>query len=178
MVNWKTLYDQEKVRCVIRSMASKILWAHTSSEQLVIIAILKGGCWTAYNLVNELSGVNDLRIGHLGISSYGNGRRPDQPKITSTLDLSLEDVRGADVWLVDDIYDTGATMQRAREIVQLMQPNQIRTATLVQRIGADSGPTISGFKYSGDQFLAGCGMGCGELYRHLNSIHIVPATGE
>lgn len=178
---WEVLYGQQQVKIAIRTIAARMFEdLLDAGHRLVIIAVLKGGCWTVYNLVNELSGVEDLRIGHLGISSYGNGRKPDQMKVTSTLDLSIEDVQGADVWLVDDIYDTGATIHKAMEIVRLMQPSSLRTATLVRRVpSVDScGPTISGFEYHGSQFLAGCGMGCGELYRHYNQIYVVPSTGE
>ncbi len=177
--DWEVLYNQYEVSRAIRKMADRI--QHLSpSQRVVVIAILKGGCWTAYNLVDELSSVEDLRIGHLGISSYGTGRKPDQMKITSTLDLSPEDIQGADTWLVDDIYDTGGTMHKAQEVVRRMLPSSLRTATLVWRVpSVDSdGPSICGFEYHGNRFLAGCGMGCGELYRHYNEIYMVPPTGE
>lgn len=175
---WQLLYSSSEVQKTIWKMSEEI--RNTSlSDRLIIIAILKGGCWTAYNLVNHLNNVDDLRIGHLGISSYGNGRKPDQMFVTSTLDLTFEDIHDADVWLVDDIHDTGATMRRSIEIVRLMQPRSLKTATLVNRIKKDGEkPTIAGFEYWGDEFLAGCGMGCGDLYRHYNSIYIVPNRGE
>ncbi len=152
-------------------------------KPLVLIAVLKGGVWTTYRLLDALSlYYTDIRVGHMGISSYGNGRKPDQMKVTSTLDLSVEDVQGADVWLVDDIWDTGATMQKAKEIVGLMRPGILKTAVLVRRIGADplyhDSPDVAGFRYRDNGFLAGCGMGCGEIHRHHDCVYIVPNEGE
>lgn len=177
---WRMLYGASIVRRVINyDMRSAIMDLSPDPKRtLVLIAILKGGVWTSYRLMDALElYYEDIRIGHMGISSYGNGRRPDQMKITSTLDLSVEDVKDSDVWLVDDIWDTGATMAKAREIVSLMSPASLRSAVLVHRVkeSFDVGaPDVSGFRYNGDSFLAGCGMGCGELNRHFNAIYIVP----
>jgi hypoxanthine phosphoribosyltransferase len=183
--DWSLLYSQIDVEEAIRNLrlniAGEVLGRIVGKipGTLVLIAILKGGLWTAYQILHHLDNyVKDVRIGHMGISSYGNGRQPDQMKVTSTLDLSIEDVQDSNVWIIDDIWDTGATMMKAFEIISLMKPAHLRTAALVHKINttgvAELGPTIAGFRYTGDKFLAGCGMGCGEMYRHLSEIYEVP----
>jgi len=179
--DWRKLYSSSAVRRAINyDMRSEIMRMSPDQEKtLVLIAILKGGVWTTYRLLDALSHYyKDIRVGHMGISSYGNGRKPDQMKVTSTLDLSVEDVRRADVWLVDDIWDTGATMLRAKEIVGLMHPDHLNTAVLVRRMSSDplfkDRPDVAGFRYQDNKFLAGCGMGCGELNRHFDAIYMVP----
>ena len=175
---WRTLYDSSKVRRAINyDMRSEVMRiSPNQGKTLVLIAILKGGVWTTYRLLDALSlYYEDIRVGHMGISSYGNGRKPDQMKVTSTLDLSVEDVQGADVWLVDDIWDTGATMLRAKEIVSLMHPESLKTAVLVRRVRPEplyqDSPDVAGFRYHDNGFLAGCGMGCGELHRHHDRVY-------
>lgn len=179
-LSWTELYSSGEIyQVVTHTMPNKI--SQISSDQrkkLVLIAILKGGVWTTYHLLDGLCRFySDIRIGHMGISSYGNGRRPDQMKITSTLDLSVDDVKDANVWLIDDIWDTGQTMTKAKEIVKLMCPCSLNTAVLVHRDnpeGVEERPDVRGLRYTGSEFLAGCGMGCGEKNRHLDSIYIVP----
>jgi len=177
---WTILFDHDEVHEAIRRIRLSII-KKDEPKKLVLIAILKGGLWTAYQILRHMSNyVEDVRIGHMGISSYGNGRRPDQMKITSTLDLSIEDVKDENVWVIDDIWDTGATMKKAQEIIGLMNPSHLRTATLVHKVNTNScgeelsGPDVTGFRYIGNGFLAGCGMGCGELYRHYDEIYEVP----
>lgn len=180
---WKLLYSSQEVDEVIsKNMKSKILRFSppNPNRPLVIIAILKGGVWAAYKLLDVLSCYyKDIRVGHMGISSYGNGRHPDRMKITSTLDLSVEDVQDSEVWIVDDIWDTGATIRKAQDIIKLMKPAYLRTAVLVYRVVPPvapeyPSPDVVGFQYRDTGFLAGCGMGYGELYRHFNAIYEVP----
>lgn len=173
---WVQLYSSHAVRCALHSMSKDIVASTEPTEPLVLISILKGGLWTAYQLLYHIADERqfDIRIGHMGISSYGDGRTPGKMKVVHTLDLDVEDVSGGHVWIIDDIWDTGGTMREAQRRVQLMQPGCIETATLVSRVTHSEkvGPSVCGFKYEGTGFLVGCGMGIGELDRHHSSIYV------
>jgi len=176
--DWQEVYSSFEVTVALGKMSYQIRSGHQHPEiPLVLVPILKGGVWTAYQLLDRLSShveqCPDIRIGHMGISSYGNDRTPGKMKHTSTLDLDTEDFRGADVWIIDDIWDTGDTMGAAFERLSAVI-GSLNTAVLVHRRQFDSldaHPTVAGFIYDGPEFLAGCGMGIGELHRHHPSIY-------
>ncbi|MHA1170307.1 MAG: phosphoribosyltransferase family protein, partial [Candidatus Hodarchaeales archaeon] len=89
---------------------------------------------------------------------------------TDPLELSAKDVEGKNVWIIDDICDTGKTLLHATKLLQLeYEPESIHTAVLVDRIGIPKVfvPSVRGYCYEGKEFLIGCGMGIGEKYREL-----------
>lgn len=174
---WREVYTSLDVECALGRMSHAIRRAHTDPvKPLVLVPILKGGLWTAYQLLNRLvSYVDqcpDIRIGHMGISSYGNDQIPGKMKHTYTLDLDTDDLRGSNVWLIDDIWDTGATLRAAWERIPTVY-DSLSTAVLVVRGTLETAKhlDVNGLAYAGSEFLAGCGMGIGELHRHHPSIY-------
>jgi len=173
---WTMVYNRYQVDLAIHEMASYIICNGDTNAPLVLVTILKGGLWTAYHLLYKIveSGhFEDIRIGHMGLSSYGDQRVPREMKVTYTLDLDIQDIQGQNVWLIDDIWHRGTTLQKGRERLLMMNPRSVRTGVLVRRDQASeySSPNISGFVFGGQQFLCGCGMGAGEKYRHLPEIY-------
>lgn len=91
----------------------------------VIVGILRGGVIPARLLVDKL-GVEDMGV--MEVKLYkGVGSRRDKPYLRQPL---LVDVLGKNVLVVDDISDTGLTLQLALNAVTLYGPRSVRTATL------------------------------------------------
>jgi len=185
---WDQVFSEEDVQNAIGCLSYQIRTHHPSPEvPLVLVPILKGGLWTGYQLLNRLAAhmdqCPDIRIGHMGISSYGNKQISGPLKITHTLDLDNGDLHDSVVWLIDDIWHTGQTLQVAVDRIQAMNyDGQVRTATLVYRQAPTQlagytrsvCPDAYGLQYDGDAFLAGCGMGVGkngEEHRQHSSIY-------
>jgi hypoxanthine-guanine phosphoribosyltransferase len=176
--NWTKLYSSLEVQKNLDRMAVEMSLCTPSDKPLTLITILKGGLWTAYHLLYRLAGKYphpDIRIGHMGLSSYGNGRVPGEMKVTSTLDLDIKDLQDTYVWLIDDIWHTGQTLEEAKKRIKLMGAEIRGAGVLVFRNQGPSpawnGPGVYGFQYGGPEFLAGCGMGIGELHRHHPEIY-------
>ncbi len=164
----KEIRGRRYIQADITQMALRI--QSREQKRLCFIAIMKGGLFTAYNLYRYLRFEDDSIFGHLGLKSYGDGTKPRPLKITYPLDLSAKDMMGRNVWLIDDIYDTGATMQFADDLLDQYDIESLNSAVLVYK-KRDSSPPLSvgefGFCYEEDDFLVGCGMGIGEEYRYL-----------
>jgi len=151
---------------------------------LAIVAILKGGVYTAYELLKKLDNIlyqeeqpdRDIVIGHIGLESYGAGMKSrGEVKLMTPLDLSREHIKGRSIVIVDDCVETGNTLREAKKILEGYDPKKIYTAVLVdkatlrKRSGVEK-PDIIGWTYKKEGFLVGCGMGVDERYRELPSI--------
>jgi len=183
-VKLKQILDRSNVDIVLADMAMRI---YDIGPPLAIVAILKGGAYTAYRLLillntlyvgrsQQLEVCSDIVIGHIGLESYGDEMKSrGEVKLMTPLDLSRECIRGRNVIIVDDCIETGATLNEAERILMGYNPLGIHTAVLVDKATLRMGnnmkkPDIVGWSYLGEGFLAGCGMGAGERYRELAEI--------
>jgi len=90
-----------------------------------LVGVLRGG-WIVARLLGDYVGINE--VGGLGIKFYrGVGDHFERPVITEPLTLNLKDKT---VLIVDDVADSGRTLQLAVEFVKLYGPKEVRTATL------------------------------------------------
>lgn len=172
------VYSQEEVQVAVKDIAFDILREYSLEPNipLVLVMILKGGLWTGYNVLYHLSNAKyfeDIRIGHMGLSSYKKEKRPGEVTVTYSLDLDIDDIQGSNVCILDDIADTGQTLRKATQILQMMNPKSIIAATLIAREGVEPLPNILGFLNGTDTFFVGCGMGEGEKNRHFSAVYNV-----
>jgi hypoxanthine phosphoribosyltransferase len=150
------------------------------TEKLCVIAILKGGVPTAHRILEQLPDQRNILVGYIGLSSYQNGTETKgEIKTTYGLDLSQEQLWGRNVWIVDDVFDSGLTMMWAkRKLESLEFCNSIKTAVLVRKMNPKIQlyregdlPDVVGFEYEQRGFLVGMGMGHGEKYRCSDQIY-------
>lgn len=170
---------QSGVDVVMEKLARKV---HALGGPLAIVAILKGGAYTAYELLKRVCDIYvphwpaNVIIGHIGLESYGEEMKAQgEVKLMTPLDLSRNDLRGRTVVIVDDCVETGRTLEEAKKIIFGYDPKQMVTAVLVDKVAfrmthAAQEPDIVGWSYLGDGFLVGCGMGAGEKYRGLQEL--------
>lgn len=176
--------DKKSVDSAMMEMAQKI---YKIGFPLAIVAILKGGAYTAYEILKLLDDIYikdnstnerpDVVIGHIGLESYGEEMKSaGEVKLMTPLDLSRKDICGRKVVIIDDCIETGNTIEEAKKIISGYNPFQIYTAVFIDKISlrvvlnAARDPDISGWIYYGYGFLVGCGMGAGERYRGLRTI--------
>ncbi|MHA1882016.1 MAG: phosphoribosyltransferase [Candidatus Thorarchaeota archaeon] len=187
----KLYQNRQHVGAAILSMALKIRQLSCSDEEtstcnfnpdskLCFISILKGGVYVAHKIFSNLhfDEKSDVVFGYLGISSYKQGVVSSKhPMITYPLDLDKSLVQEKDIWIIDDVVDTGSTLLTAIDILECYHPNSIRVAVLVDKIHCREEnnlvkkPDVVGFTYEGDEFLVGVGLGYGELYRGLDCLY-------
>lgn len=145
-------------------------------ENTTFITILKGGMYTASNVLKNIFLPEDTIIGYLGLSSYNNNTVGGGIQATYIADLTSEILEGRNVWIIDDICDTSKTLERAIGMVQVYKPASIKTAVLIDKAKVREQnhfpkPDVVGFTCNENKFLVGCGMGIGEKYRTLDSVY-------
>src|ERR1700733_9248546 len=124
----RTLLSAEKIQVRIRELGKEIDRDYPDGS-LYLICILKGATIFLADLARSIQ--RDAFIDFMGIASYGKGKTSSgEVKVTKDLDISLE---GVDVLIVEDIVDSGITLNYLTQLLWQRQPKSIRIAALLDK---------------------------------------------
>ena len=161
----KILLSEEQLRQGIARLAGQIEECY-DGRPLTVVGVLIGSVILLADLVRQLS--LPLRVEMVQTRSYrGSSTRPGQ--LTLNVDLLSGDLRGRDVLLVDDIFDTGHTLAALLPEIERLQPASVRTAVLLRkadRCEVAVQPDFVAFDIP-DEFVVGFGLDYRDQYRHL-----------
>jgi hypoxanthine phosphoribosyltransferase len=140
-------------------------------ERVHLVGVLKGACIFLSDLVREIS--LDTSIDFIAVSSYGKGKESSgQVRVLKDLDSN---VSGLNVILVEDILDTGLTINYLLRIMQQRKPKALRVAALLdkpsRRVKPVKGDYV-GFTIP-NEFVVGYGLDYGERFRNLKDVCIL-----
>ena len=164
--NLSVFMNEGDVNEVIKDIA--YTFNRTENENLCFVFILKGGVFFGMKLQEYIAA--DVPYGFIGLSSYKDTKKSQcHVDVTSDLDFPEGFLHGKDVWIVDDVLESGKTLLTARMVVDSWEPASVHTVVLVMKEnpGRDYVADVYGFLIEKDKFLVGCGMGLGERYRNL-----------
>lgn len=160
------MISEQAIKNRVNELA-KIIDKHyqNSQQELVLVGLLRGSFIFMADLCRAIT------VGHevdfITVSSYGNKMNSSRDvKILKDLD---EDIRGKHVLIVEDIIDTGHTLSKIREILQLRGPKSLAICTLLDkpsRREAQVNVEFIGFSIP-DEFVVGYGIDYAQRYRHL-----------
>lgn len=166
----ETLISSQDVQQRITELAQEInrYYQHTSCEKLVVIGLLRGSFMFMADLVRQIK--LPVEVDFLTASSYGTGTESSRDvKILKDLD---GEIHGKDVLIVEDIIDTGFTLNKVRDILQLREPRSVSICTLLDkpsRREVDVPVEWIGFAIP-DEFVVGYGIDYAQHYRNLDYI--------
>ena len=170
----RVLISAEKIQERIRELGEKIS-ADYPTGNLHMICILKGAIFFMTDLARAMK--RDVQIDFMGISTYGKGKTSSgEVKVTKDLDISLE---GADVVIVEDIVDSGVTLNYLMHLLDQRKPRSIRIAALLDKPERRLRPvhvSYVGFEIP-DQFVVGYGLDYAEKYRNLDDVCVLDDPG-
>lgn len=166
----KVLISEEQIRARIAEMGAQIR-ADAPDRVITCVGVLKGSFLFMADLVRAIPG--DVRCEFLGVSSYHGGTR-STGVVQITQDLR-HPIEGQDVLIIEDIIDTGLTMDYLLRMLRTRGPRSLRVATLLdkpeRREDVSFNADYIGFSIP-DEFVVGYGMDLGELYRNLPHIAV------
>jgi len=166
----RVLIPEERIQARVREMGAQIDRDYPSGN-LHLICILKGACFFLADLSRALH--RDAFVDFMGISSYGKGKSTSgEVKVTKDLDISVE---GADLLIVEDIVDSGVTLNYLMNLLEQRKPRSIRIAALLDKPERRQRPvevTYVGFQIP-DEFVVGYGLDYAERYRNLRDICVL-----
>jgi len=173
--NLRVLLSSQQIQARIREMGAEISSDYPHGN-LHFICILKGACFFLTDLARAMH--RDVFVDFMGISTYGKGKTSSgEVKVTKDLDISLE---GADVLIVEDIVDSGVTLNYLMHLMEQRRPKSLRIATLLDKPERRQRPvqvSYVGFRIP-DRFVVGYGLDFDEKYRNLDDICILEQAGE
>ena len=171
----KPLVTQEEMRARIKELGKQIATDYTGKD-FVLVGVLKG----AYAFFADLARAIriPMRVDFIVVASYGSkAKTSGKVKIITEL---TEDIRGKDVLLVEDIVDSGITVQRLVKTLAKRKPRSIKVCTLLnkaERRIVDVVVDYVGFKIP-NKYVVGYGLDYQQKYRNLPYLAVLDMEGE
>ncbi|MBN2329867.1 MAG: hypoxanthine phosphoribosyltransferase [Candidatus Omnitrophica bacterium] len=170
----KILISREQLQSRIKQLAQEINQDYQGQE-LVLVSVLKGSVIFLADLMQELD--LDVEMGFLYLSSY-RGETSPQGEVKRYL-IPFPDIEDRHVMLVEDIFDTGASLSYAWELCKKKNPRSLKTCVLLvkQDIARTALPPLDyqGFTIP-NEFVVGFGLDYKEKYRQLPYIAVLDAS--
>ena len=167
----RILISEEALQNRIRELAAQIEADYADEADLLLICVLKGGFIVLSDLSRALKRPHALDF--MGVSSYG-ANTVSSGAVQILLDLR-EPIEGRNVLIVEDIIDSGHTLNYLRQNLLARNPASLRICTLLNkpsRREADVHVDYIGFDIP-DEFVVGYGLDFGEIYRNFPFIAVL-----
>lgn len=160
----RRLIEQDEIQQRVHALGQELSELYRDRD-LTVIGALTGCMLFMADLVRAIDVPH--RIGVVQASSYrGATTRPGELSVDLGL---LPDIRGRDVLIIDDIFDTGNTMEKLVAALQHREPASVRTVALLVKEGraeVELKPDFHCFRIP-DVFVIGYGLDYNDDYRHL-----------
>jgi len=165
------LFSSQEIARRIDALAGDI--AACDLHDPLIVAVLKGSFMFAADLIRALHGHGlTPEIDFVFLASYGESTTGGEVKILRDVTSAIE---GRDVVIVDDILDTGQTLDFAKSLIKSRGARSVRACILLDKTArrqVDVTADFTGFACP-DKFVVGYGMDLGHRYRELPFIGVV-----
>lgn len=159
----RTLLTETSLREGVDRVARAVTERYRDTP-LTVVAVMTGSLVFLSDLIRRLN--MPIRVSLIQASSYRGSIEPETLWIRDDMML---DVAGRQVLVIDDIFDTGATLQAVLQCIREMQPKSVASAVLLQKLGqqkVEMLPDFVAFKIP-NEFVVGYGLDYQDLYRNL-----------
>ncbi len=167
----RILLDEESLQRRVAELGQHISKDYEGKD-LVLICVLKGGVAFLTDLMRHITIPHEIDF--MAISSYGVGQRETTGAVRLIMDLKT-DIAGREVLIVEDIVDSGRTMDYLLRLFQARKPASLRVCTLLNkpsRREVDVPLDYIGFDIP-DEFVLGYGLDFDEKYRNLPYVGVL-----
>ncbi len=165
------LITRDRIQEKVKELA-EIISADYRDKVPVMVCVLNGSFMFFADLVRELR--IDCEVDFIKISSYGDAMKSSGTvTIKKNVDCHLE---GRDVIIVEDIIESGLSVQFLREHLQKMNPKSIRFVSLLIKQGTaevDYECEYYGFTIP-NRFVIGYGLDYAQKLRNLPAVYLMP----
>lgn len=166
----RELVHQDDIQIKVQELGQE-LSEYYRDKPLTVVGVLTGCMLFLADLVRTIDVPH--RIGVVHASSY-RGETTTAGELKVDINL-LPDIAGRDVLIIDDIFDTGQTLERLIESLKCHNPSSIKTAVLLVKEGrqvVSIQPDFHCFRIP-DLFVVGYGLDYNDDYRHLPFIGVL-----
>ena len=165
------LISEEQIQEKVRQLARQISEDYSNDEPLILVGILKGSFYFLADLSREIR--VPVEIEFMQISSYG-GDTESSGNVQILKDLD-RDIKGINVLIVEDILDTGLTLDYLLRSLATREPKTLKVCALLdkaERRRIEVPVSYRGFEIP-DEFVIGYGLDYDQAYRNLPFIGLL-----
>ena len=149
----QVLFTEEEIQIRVKSLALQTSFTNNpDGDPVVMIGVLNGAFMFFTDLVRSMK--VDCEIDFMQAKSY-LGQVQDRVDI---LKDTTVDIKGKNVFVVDDIFDSGNTMRRLINHLETKQPRTITPVTLFKRYTSEMEGLVYGFELENEVWLTGYGL--------------------
>lgn len=166
----EVLFSEEVINAKIKELASRISEDYKGKE-LVVVGVLKGSVIFAAELIKNITIPCELDF--MAVSSYG--RSSETTGVVRILKDLDHEACGKDIIIVEDIVDSGITLDYLLNYLKARKANSVEIVSLLtkpSRRKVDIDCKYIGFE-TPDEFLVGYGLDYAEKYRNLPFVGIL-----
>ena len=166
----RILFDVATIHRRLDELAARISHDYRDRD-LTVIAILNGSVILMADLLRRIP--LPLKLDCLSVASYHGGTKPSGELVFRQ--VSLPDVAGRHVLILDDLLDSGVTLATIREKLETAGPLSVRICVLLEKKKSRTqaiDPDYVGFEIA-DEFVVGYGLDYMERYRNLPCIGVL-----
>lgn len=163
----RVVVTEEQIKERLAEMGAQISRDYAGGP-LIVVGVLRGAVMVVADLVREIS--IPLHMDWMAVSSYGDSTK-SSGVVRILKDLN-SDIAGMNVLIVEDIIDTGLTLDYLKQYLEARGPKSVRIATFLRKPDAaqvDVPVDYVGFDIP-NEFVVGYGLDYAEDYRHLNFV--------
>ena len=169
----KILIDEQQLSDIIDRLAAEITRDYKDSQRkLIFVVILKGSIPFATELMKRIT--LPLEVEVMKVSSYGAGTK-SSGEIRIHTDLIRDDLPECDLLIIEDIVDSGRTLQRLTQLFSNRLAGSVKTCTMLDK------PERREVEFEADyvgtvipnEFVVGFGLDYDEKYRNLPFVGVL-----
>lgn len=165
------LFSAERLAQRVQELGAQINADYADADEIVLVCVLKGSFMFAADLSRSIE--RPCSVEFLGLRSYGDGQKSSGVvEITSDLARPID---GKHVLVIEDIVDTGLTMQYLLSNLQTRKPASVRVVSLLHKPARERVPVeihYLGFTIE-DVYVVGYGMDAAQQYRNLPFVGVL-----
>jgi hypoxanthine phosphoribosyltransferase len=168
--NRKILFSRQRIAAEVRRLGKEISRDYADQE-IMLVGVLKGSFLFIADLIREID--SPTVVDFVRLASYGSDTQTSGIiEFRKELEMS---VRNRDVLIVEDIIDSGYTLECLYHKLLLQQPRSLKICTLIDKRGrreVDIEADYVGIQME-DGFIIGYGLDHDEHFRNLPDIHLI-----
>lgn len=155
------LFTEQQIQDAVRKMADQINGYQLDSA--IFICVLNGGFMFFSDLIKQIR-IPDTECDFIRVKSY-KGQERGEILLVKGIELSVEN---KNVFIVDDIYDSGETMAFITDFLEKLNPKRIIPVTLLKRRSSSASPALNWCLDIDDEWIYGYGLdGDNGFHRNL-----------
>lgn len=168
--NIDILIPETDIRNKVKELG-EIITKEYKNEELIVVGLLRGSVIFMADLIREMN--ISLKIDFMTVSSYGDGKTSSR-EIKILQDLS-ENIMGKNILIVEDIIDSGLTLNKVIEILKTREPKSIKLAAFLNKPSRrEVNVEVDYIGYNiPDEFVVGYGLDFAQKYRNLPYVGIL-----